>query len=136
MAKLSQRIGGSFAPPLTDDLLAKYQTLINAVPAGQQLRDALNDCMACCRKWWDLPESTGEGTPHLSGRGKVIDLDLPTAEALFDHIPWEEELDTFAKLFNEIDPQEKRDLRNAAFHLLWHVKELNMDREPITTDKL
>jgi hypothetical protein len=28
------------------------------------------------------------------------------------------------------------DLRNAAFHLLWHAMEITLDREPLTNDKL
>jgi hypothetical protein len=28
------------------------------------------------------------------------------------------------------------ELRNAAFHLLWFCKELTLDREPLTVDKL
>lgn len=135
MAK--QRIGGTFAPPLTDELLASYRKMIDGVPAKTQLREALESCFACCAKWWDLPESTnGKATPHASGRGVILDLDAPVAEALWDRIPWEEELETYGKLFDGINPASERDLRNAAFHLLWHVRELNLDREPITNDKV
>jgi hypothetical protein len=136
MAK-QQRVGGSFAPPLTDELLASYQALIEKVPDKTQLKEALVDCMACCRKWWELPESTGGvTTPHLSGRGVMVDLDDNIKADLWDHIPWEEEIATIAKLFDGIDPVADSSLRHAAFHLLWHVKELDLDREPITMDKI
>lgn len=135
MAK--QRIGGCFAPPLTDEILTKYRQLINAVPAKTQLREALEDCFSCCGKWWELPESTnGKGSPHLSGKGVMLDLDDNIKADLWDHIPWDEEIATFDKLFDGISPTSQRDLRNAAYHLLWHVRELNLDREPITTDKI
>jgi hypothetical protein len=34
------------------------------------------------------------------------------------------------------DTPSQKSLRDAAFHLLWHVVELDKDREPITADKL
>jgi len=134
MAK--QRIGGTFAPPLTDELLTSYQALINEVPAKTQLREALDECLACVRKWWELPESGGSSRPHGSGKGTIVDLDTQCQEQLWDLIPWEEEIETIAGLFDKLDPIKEKTLRNAAFHLLWHVKELNLDREPITKDKV
>jgi hypothetical protein len=66
----------------------------------------------------------------------IVDLDEQIAKDLWDHIPWDEELDVIAAEFEKISNETHRDLRNAAFHLLWHAKELVRDREPITTDKL
>lgn len=40
------------------------------------------------------------------------------------------------ELFDSIDPVAQKDLRNAAFHCLWVARELDLGREPITTDKL
>lgn len=127
------RIGGSFAPPLTDELLDKYELLANA--ATGPVRDGMLVCLRCCRKWWDLPESTGDGRPHPSGRGVIVDLDAEFAEQLDEHIPWQHEIAALQGLFDGLDPAGK-ELRNAAFHLLWHVIELNNDREPMTADKI
>jgi hypothetical protein len=130
MAK--QRVGGSFAPPLSDELLAKYERI--ALDASGPVGDALLSLLICVKTWWELPFSGPEGSePHPSGTGTIVPLDAPIATALYDHIPWDHELKGIQELFDGI-PVEKKELRNAAFHLLWHVKELNMDREPITSD--
>lgn len=147
---MSKQIGGSFAPPLSDEKLAVYQELINLVPEKTQLREALDTCMKCVKKWWELPESSSSSKPHGSGRGALIELDDSIKSDLWDLIPWKEEIETIKKLFDEIKPNAdtinpitdrvipnyNRDLRNAAYHLLWHVVELDLDREPITNDKI
>lgn len=133
---MADRIGGSFAPPLTDELLSSYKSLIDGLDPRSQVRDAMQSLYDCCTAWWNLPESTGDGRPHPSGRGIIIHLDKAVAEALWDAIPWDDELAVIAMLFDGIDATKDRALRNAAFHLLWHVKELARDREPMTADKL
>lgn len=131
MAKKAQ-IGGSFAPPLSEELLASYEAL--AAKADAPVRDAMSTLLACVKRWWDLPYSGPEGSaPHASGVGTIIPLDAPIAAELEPHIPWGHEIAAIQGLFDAI-PVEQRDLRNAAFHLLWHVKELDLDREPITSD--
>lgn len=129
-------IGGSFAPPLTDELLAGYRTLIDAQPPQTLLRDALEHLYRCVMQWWELPESKRKGKRHPVGVGFIVDLEEDHAKALWEAIPWDHELDAMARLFEAIDPKGERALRNAAHHLLWHVKELNLDREPLTNDKL
>lgn len=138
-----QRVGGSFAPPLDDQKLAAYRALIDAVPVSPA-RDALDALHKCCAAWWDLPESTGTGTrPHASGRGTIVDLAEPAKKTLWDLIPWTHELLAMGGRTDEkgtyhpglFDALES-ELRNAAFHLLWHVRELDLDREPLTADKL
>lgn len=143
-----RQAGGSFAPPIDDAKLGKYRAL--AAQAGGPVKDAMQTLLKCVGKWWDLPESrSGNDTPHPSGRGLIRKLDKEFADQLDELIPWEHELKAMAALFGELpDGQEERggevvivnqtaaDLRNAAHHLLWYVKELNLDREPITRDKL
>lgn len=130
--------GGSFAPPLTDELLDRYTHLIDDLPAESEVRDALSKLLRCCEIWWGMPESTGgNGTSnHKSGRGLIVNLDKQIARDLWEHIPWTRELDSYGELFDRLSPITEKELRNAAFHLLWHVKELDLDREPITKDKL
>lgn len=126
------RIGGSFAPPLSDELLTAYEA--HAAKADAPVRDAMTSLLTCVRKWWDLPYSGPAGSsPHPSGVGTIIPLDAPIAAELEPHIPWPHEIAAIQGLFDSI-PAEHRNLRNAAFHLLWHVKEIDLDREPITSD--
>jgi hypothetical protein len=124
--------GGSFAPPLTDELLAKYQASISGMDQGP-VRDACATLLAACVAWWNQPESSGSGTPHPSGRGSVVPLDYITKAALWELIPWTHEIDGIRSLLDTLPAGPTRDM---AFHLLWHVVELDLDREPITADKL
>lgn len=142
-------IGGSFAPPLSDELLAKYKAMVEALQPSP-VKDAMEKLLHCCGVWWDLPESNNGSTPHPVGVGVVRHLDEAHKRALWDHIPWSHrstepkigafgpngELDHMAEILETISNDTQRDLRNAAHHLLWHVVELDLDREPMTTDKL
>lgn len=129
-------LGGSFAPPLTDHCLPRYKALAEALDARDPIRDAMLKLHACVLHWWGLPESGGPARSHQSGVGAVVPLDREFQDALWEHIPWGHELDAMAALFEGIDPVRQKPLRDAAHHLLWHVKELDLDREPATTDVL
>jgi hypothetical protein len=130
------RIGGSFAPPLSDVLLASYQSLVAALPASP-VKDALAALLHCCGVWWKLPEPAGTAQwAHPSGKGTIVSLQADHARALDDHIPWKHELEGMKVLFESLDPVSQHELRNAAHHLLWHVVELDLGREPLTTDRL
>lgn len=132
---MQPRIGGTFAPPLSDELLNRYADAISALPACP-VKDALASLMPCCKTWWDLPEP--EGTlkrAHPSGVGTIVPLTDEHAKALDPHIPWGHELDSIQALFDLI-PLTDKAVRDMAFHLLWHVRELDLGREPLTADKL
>ncbi len=133
----------AIAPPLTDALLSKYGSMILALP-DSAIRDAMAACMTCCKAWWQLPESDRQNESQRwsvthKGEDKVITL-VPLRkdhEKLLDeHIPWPHEIAGIQALFDGISNETERDLRDAAFHLLWHVIELNHGREPFTQDKL
>lgn len=139
------QVGGSFAPPLTDELLTKYEALISGLDPKSPIREAMGKLLLCCKEWWGLPDSTGGGNLHPSGRGSIISLDESAKKALWEYIPWsrrsmpngeEGELDLMHRLFDGINPVKQKELRDAAYHLLWHVVELDLDREPITLEKL
>ncbi len=134
-------VGGSFAPPLSDELLPRYRAMIDALAAGP-LKDALLTLHGCCAKWWELPESNVASGMHATGRAMLVPLASEVRQELDAHVPWNHEIDAIHAVCDGI-PVEQRDLRNMAFHLLWHVKELALGddqgewgREPITTDKL
>lgn len=132
-----------FAPPLTDDMLAQYRALAEGLPdARGELRDALRECLAAVELWWQLPESERTDGPRFDIRHQgaertyaVTPLEEEHRRKLYDLIPWPREIDGMQRTFDEIPVSEKA-IRDAAFHLLWHVKELNLDREPLTADKL
>ena len=133
---MKMHIGGSFAPPLTDAKLDEYELLIEALSISP-LKDGLMALLKCCRSWWALPESkAAECWQHESGKGIVIPLELAHQKSLWNEIPWTHEIQAIEVLSDKIDPIAQKDLRDAAFHLLWHVKELDLDREPMTADKL
>lgn len=129
-----RHVGGSFAPPLSDSKLAAYREMAKDV--HPQIADAMNALLACVEKWWELPDSTAAGSAHPSGRGTIIPLDKSAILSLDEHIPWGDELDLYAQLFEGIDPVAQKELRDAAHHLLWHVRELESGREPLTSDLL
>lgn len=133
---MARQFGGTFAPPLSDEILAKYRQQIDALPADSMIRDVCDKLHTCCHAWWNAPDSNGPGKRHPSGKGMIVPLDEGIAKQLFDVIPWDKELEAYQKVLDGIDPVADRDLRNMAFHLLWHAKELEMDREPITADKV
>lgn len=128
-----------FAPPLTDELLEKYKTTLEGIE-DPQLQEMAQKLFTCVRLWWDLPESKGSkfrvrGPAGLEAESRELTDDL--RRQLWDAIPWESELNLCANntrtgLFQALPPG---DLKNALFHLLWFVWELNGDREPVTQDK-
>lgn len=230
------RIGGSFAPPLTDELLSQYESLINSTDPRSPVGSALRTCLSCCKEWWNLPDPTHKNGSalHLTGRGVIHWLDDEHRELLWNHIPWAgqtledgstapNELEAISQTFHQIEsdaatrngqaadnwkqtvalaitakhfpepglyqtltrafksagvwlrllPDSHREhvkaqfekmrqcdeeialaistktyesipyptpeptpLRNCAFHLLWFVRELDLDREPLTSDQL
>ena len=125
------RIGGSFAPPLTEDRLASYEITINGVE-DNAVKEAMLEMQRCVRRWWELPLSSGVGSfEHPLQIATVVPLDQPIADNLDPLIPWPHQLDATQALFDKLP---EGTVRNVAFHLLWFVKELDMGREPITSD--
>lgn len=134
MAQTQQRMGGSFAPPLDQAKLKTYGAL--AADAPEQVKDAMIGLLSMVQQYQQHAPSRQRGTPHPSGRGRVVPLEPETIKAIGDSVPWEDELTMLAQVFDRIDPVEDKDLRDAAHHLLWWGRELNLDREPLTTEKL
>lgn len=120
------------APALTENSLSAYRDLI---PDNGPISDAMKTLILCVEKWWELPESSGQDKQyHPSVGGEVVKLDKEIQDQLYDLIPWEHELKAMGQLFSTISIVSQKQLRDAAFHLLWYVKELSFDREPITQE--
>lgn len=166
-----------FAPPLTDETIARYESLINSL--GSELiavKDSMKECLDCVKSWWSLPESTRTDVKKwtIQHRGNSVSynevpLEEKHVEALWDKVPYMHECKAMESLFEELPSgtlesttekevefktengtkkekvqvplirvidQSAYDLRNTAFHLLWFAKELTLNREPLTLDKL
>jgi len=129
------------APDLTDEVMVLYKSLITALPSGE-LKDCLVALYNCVEKWWGLPESTSQDIAHWefdNGQTRVVEQKLEQGhkEALEPHVPWMRELNAMEPLLDSIPNDDRhKPLRDCAFHLLWHCKELTLDREPITRSKL
>jgi hypothetical protein len=134
---------GCFAPPITPDLLVKYEGLAKSAP--EPIADAMRQLGAMVRKFLETPKSPlpAQVVPMMAVKdGKTITAcrchPLPDAEVerIWDDVPWEDELNTMGERFDTISPSANKDLRDAAFHLLWYGRELIRDREPMTLEFL
>lgn len=136
-----------FAPPLSDEKLTEYKTAI--AEATGPVNDAGTKLLACVEVWWNLPDSkrndgsrlklfhrSGQGTDRAEKVIELVPLEKEHQKSLYDLIPWDYELDAMEALFNTIPNDSQKKLRDTVFHLLWFVRELNLDREPVTADKL
>lgn len=128
------RFGGSFAPPMDDAKLASYYELAEKAPPA--VRDEMQKLCRMMEVFGETPRSRQRGTPHPSGMGAIVPLEPAEIHRIDQHVPYEHECKMLTELFETLDPEEQRDLRNAAFHLLWFAVELCKDREPITNDQL
>lgn len=128
--------GGSFAPPLPASKLAAYEALATALPLGPA-RDGMLSLVAMKKKFDETGPSGRAPTIHPATRTPIVTpLEEAEVRRIWDHVPWPAECDMLGKVFDALDPVTQRDVRNAAFHLLWFARELTLDREPITNDKL
>ncbi len=159
----TSRIGGTFAPPLDDAKLDEYEQLASAAPV--QISEIMLLLIKMLREFFKTPASKENGRPHPSGRrgAFIVPLEEDEKARMFDLIPWTQELDMYGQLFESlptgakegatiqaIDPagfeykkpelvienESAKALRDACFHLLWFARELDLDREPITSDQL
>jgi len=134
------------APVLTDESLDRYRQLAASAPGP--VRDSMLACLVAVDHWWELPASTrtdgdrlkllrrvAAGEPRTETVYDLVPLEDAHREQLDELIPWSHEIAAMQGLFDTI-PAEQKELRDAAFHLLWHLKELDLGREPATLDRL
>jgi len=126
------QVGGSFAPPLDDAKLSAYEELGKSI-VDPQAAEYFSRLVAMLRAFWETGESKLPGTKHPSGMGIMVPLEEAEIKRIWDHVPWAEECDLIGRCFDKF---ESGPLRNAAYHLLWYARELTLDREPITADKV
>jgi hypothetical protein len=119
MSEQRAYVGGSFAPPLTDELIAEYRKLADALGASPE-KDMISSLLTCCEKWWNLPESAGTSTsPHPSGQGVIVKLHPDVAAALDEHIPWPHDLASIQAHADTVE--QDKVLRNSEKVQRWHL---------------
>lgn len=125
---MANEVGGSFAPPITDDMLKKWEKLNEKVGGltGKAI-EQLIETVRTHRK--HVPTRTG-GKPHKSGKGTIFNLSTKAKEACENCLPSADERKLMGQMFESLSGDE----RNMAFHLLWYANEIGLDREPITSD--
>lgn len=132
-----------FAPPITTDNLATYKALAATAPAP--IADGMRELIEMVETFQQTPASSrrSQSVPLNAVKdGQQITsapctpLEDVEVERIWDLVPWDHELDAMGRLFEELDNNSQRPLRDAAFHLLWYGRELVRDREPMTNDTL
>ena len=137
------------APPLTESRLAEIRQITGGVH-DERLHDAMTMMLQCVEKWWSLPDSRAgdqvvKGVKKKrvewefdQGRTRVSEqpLEEQYVDALWNVTPWMDELLALEPLLEKIDPVSQKALRDAAFTLMFFCKELTLDREPMTMDRL
>lgn len=142
---IARQLGGSFAPPLDDAKFESYRKL--AKDADPQVADHMATLIKMVETYRGRPKAVAKavakaqsdpasGTPHPSGLGTMFHLPETEVKRLWDVVPWQEEIAAYSTVFDKISPEAQKELRDAAFHLLWFAQELTLDREPITNDRL
>lgn len=91
------------SPQITEEKLKQYEEL--AKTAEPDVQDGFMTCLKVVKAWWDLPESTTDKIPHPSRKAVVQALDDTTKVALWDLIPWGDELDMIQLRFDKIDQE-------------------------------
>lgn len=127
------KVGGSFAPPLSAAKLAEYRTLASKSD-DRRVRDVMLLLCKMVEVFQETPASTLNGSVGPTGLGVVIPLEAAEVDRIDAVVPWDYECDAYQNLFETIPTDSN--LRTPAFHLLWYAKELTVDREPMTNDKL
>lgn len=135
MESSKKYFGGSFAPPITAEKLASYEALASRCE-DRQVKDYVGQLLHMYSVFSQTGQSTEPKTSHPSGVGYKQPLTQQEIDRIWDVVPWKEDLDSIAKVFDRIDAGKNKPLRDAAFHLLWFAYELTADREPLTADRL
>lgn len=135
MSDAQPRFGGSFAPPIDADTVDRYRVLAEAA-GNEMIAGYMRDLCRMVATFQETPKSRKAPKPHPSGVGQIVKLEAAEVDRIFDVVPWPAECDLIGQAFDKLHPVHQRDVRNAAFHLLWYARELAQDREPITTDTL
>lgn len=128
------------APALSDELLSRFKSLIQSQEERSKLRDYLDTLLKCVEAWWNIRESTLETVTAVAQTGpttghkvQLQELDNGVIQSLWNTTPWMEEILLMEEEFSSLTDG---DVRNMAFHLSWFAKEITLDREPLTVERI
>ncbi len=133
-----------FAPELSDSKLESYKELIED-HEDREVKDMLSGMLSCVSQWWELPESKQEGRKWVLNRTDgdeahfmEVPLEKEHIKELWEVTPYMRELNTYSNPegTGPLDKLPNGELRDCAFTLLWYCKEITLDREPISQDKV
>lgn len=107
------RLGGSFAPPINSEQVARYRELAKAAE-DPRVRDAVLPLCEMVEIFQKTPDSRLNGQPHpvgefTDGSGQkrqapaVVPLEESEIKRIWDYVPWDYECDALAVLFEEIE---------------------------------
>jgi hypothetical protein len=140
MSEFTKNAPACFAPTITREKLARYETLVEDAPA--RVADYMSQLIDMVKLFYETPTSSHAprmipvrlGTKHEEV--PAVKLEDEEIERIWDAVPWMDELDVMGKQFDTLSAENEadRELRNAAFHLLWYGRELTLDREPMTKE--
>ena len=129
---MPKAFAGVFAPKLTSEGLERYKSLAKSELISRRSREYMESLIAMLELFWQTPESTLPSEGDL-----IVPLEEAEIQRIWDAVPWMDECDVIGKEFEKIPAAgATTEIRNAAFHLLWYARELTLDREPRTKDKL
>jgi hypothetical protein len=116
-----QAKAGSAAKAITPAKLKEYRE--QAASADPQVREYMEELAAAVSAYHKAADK-GEPAAVLSPA---------LQKALDPALPWPEQFNAYAAVFDRIDPVNAKPLRTAAHHLLWYANELaNVGRNPAT----
>lgn len=107
------KVGGSFAPPLTPELLARYRELAEEAVRNRKYRQQgqlILQLADMVDKFNETPRSRERSTPHPAGIGQITKLEAAEVERIDDVVPYEEELLYYDSVFDKIEasPEDER----------------------------
>lgn len=119
MAAPAPRIGGSFAPPLTPERIARARALAAAHPAATpQVREIVEKLCTMAEVFHQTPRSPLKGVAHPSGAAiNIVPLEAAEQRRIWDHVPWDTECAMYRQVAEgvQIEPARRNSEKLAAW---------------------
>jgi hypothetical protein len=124
--KRVERFGGSFAPPLTDDLLERYEAA--AAKAPRMEKETLEGLIQMARTFRETGPSKLKAHPHPAGVGTLTKLEQEEVDRIDPVVPWQHEVDALKAMAEKVQVAEAD--RNAVKAADWtrRVKQVVVEK--------
>lgn len=96
----AQRYGGSFAPPLSAEKLARYREISSS--ASPEIREVMLKLCDMVERFQETPASKLPHRAHPSGMGRIVSLEPKEIERIDEVVPWMYECDAYQRLFETL----------------------------------